>query len=376
MAGSTEEAEALVIDNGTSLIKAGFANHDSPRVVFPSIIGRPKFPDIMVGMDRKDVYLGDEAQSKRGVLTLKHPIERGIVTDWDGMEKIWHHTFRDELRVAPENLPVLLTESPANPKINRERTMQVMFETFNVPASYIYNRGVLSLYASGRTTGCVLQSGDGVSFAVPVYEGYMVPHGVVRSELGGHDLTEYMIRLLRERGYSFTTTAEREIVRDIKEKTMYVSLDLDHDFKVADSSSRLDKSYEMPDGNVIVVGSERFQCPEALFNPGYIGKDGGLQECVFGAIKKCAMDTHKELFSNIVLAGGNTMFPGFGERLTKEVSVGSAMKVKVLAPPERKYSAWTGGSILASLSSFKELWISKAEYDETGCNIVHRKCIV
>lgn len=373
-----EEVTAVVIDNGSGMCKAGFAGDDAPRAVFPTVVGRPKMPGIMVGLDQKEVYVGEEAQTKRGVLKTEYPIDAGFIKNWDDMEKVWNHTIYNELRVSPEEHPILLTEAPLNPKKSRETMTQIMFEVFNVPCLYVQQQAVLALYSSGRTTGIVLDSGEGVSNTVPIYEGYAIPHAIQRINLAGRHITEYLRGLLKERGYNFTTPAELEIVRDIKERLCYVvHQNFDSVLKESAENASVEKTYDLPDQRSITVGNERFRCPEILFQPKHAGLEiEGVHKYAYDSIMKCDIDIRKDLFSNIILAGGTTLFEGIGERMWYEIHqlASSNNKIKVLAPPERKYSVWLGGSILAALSTFQTMWINKSEYDDSGPAIIHRKC--
>jgi actin beta/gamma 1 len=323
----------------------------------------------------REYYIGEEALNLRGVLRLVYPVEHGMILDWQAMEKIWHFTFYNDLRVNPAEHPILLTEPPLNPRKNREKMAEIMFETFNVPAMYVSMQAVLSLYASGRTTGLVVDSGDGVTHIVPIYEGFALTHAINRVDLGGRDITEYLRRLLRQRGYSLVSSAEREIVRDVKEKLCYVALEPEKEMKLAEKVAEMQKEYVLPDGEKIVIGAERFLAPEVFFNPGVIGMEATpLDESIVDSIRKCDVDLRRELYANIVLSGGSTMFPGLKERLEKEIKelTPEEVDVKIIAPPERQYSVWMGGSILSSLKTFQKLWITSKEYKEQGSSVIHR----
>jgi actin-related protein len=291
------------------------------------------------------------------------------------MERIWHFTFYTDLRIDPSEHPILLTEAPLNPRQNREKMAEIMFETFNVPGLYIATQAVLSLYASGRTTGCVIDIGDGVSHIVPIYEGFALSHAIQRIDLAGRDVTTYLQRMLRQNGYSFVSSAEKEIVRNIKEKLCYVAMDPEKEIMLSNKVAGMEKSYMLPDGETISIGLERFLAPECLFNPSVVGKElAPLDDVVVGAISDCDVDLRRDLFSNIVLSGGSTMFPGIKQRLIKEIKeqIPDSVDVKIIAPPERMYSVWIGGSILSSLKTFHGMWITRREYKEMGPQIIHR----
>ncbi|KAJ5068629.1 actin-10-related [Anaeramoeba ignava] len=370
-----KEIKTIVIDNGSGMIKAGFAGDDAPRTVFPSIIGRPRNSGDKIEKEEKEYYIGEEVQSKRDILSLNYPIEHGIIKDWDDMEKIWNYTFENELKVKSEEHPILITEVPLNPKQNREKITQIMFETYNVPAFYIANSAALSLYITERTTGIVIEIGDGVTSVASIYEGYVLPHTMKRVGFAGRDLTEYLMKLLKEKGYSFQTNTEREVVRDIKEKLGYIALDFDEEMKK--ESNLIEKEYKLPNGEVIKIGNERFKCSEPLFGISLLDfLYEGVHEMIYNSIMKCDKDIRNDLYGNIVLSGGSTMFPGIVERIKKEITslAPPNTEIKIIAPPERIYSAWIGGSLLPYENYSGNMWISKEEYKESGVSIVHRKC--
>merc|ERR1712159_116551 len=372
-----EEAEALVIGNGSGTIKAGIAGEDAPKVMFSTTVGYAKHKSTVVGMGERECYVGDQAIQKRGTLLLKNPIEKGMVVNWDDMERVWHHTFFNELRVNPSDDIgcVLLTEAPLNAKVNRETITQVMFESFNVPATFIAMQAVLALYASGRTTGVVVDSGDGVSHTGPIYEGYAMPHSIQRMDLAGADLTKYLVKILQEKEINLSTSAEMESARRMKEQLCKVAMDFDAEMTSFDENNF--KDFTLPDGHTIGIGDQLIRAPELLFNPKLDGLDQpGIHELIRECVTQCDMDVRKELYQSILLAGGTTLFQGFQNRLESEVQrfTPEQVRAKILAPNERMFSVWIGGSILGSLTTFRQMWIGAAEYHEHGAQVLHRKC--
>lgn len=369
----------VVIDNGTGFIKAGIAGEETPRAVFPAVVGRSKSMSAMLGNDPKQIYVGGDAVAKQGVLSLSYPLEYGIIDNWEDMTHVWDYLYHNQLRVPPELHPTMLTEPAHNPKGNRERMAEIFFEHFRVPSFYISIQANLTLSAAGMQTGLVLDAGDGVTHVIPIYEGYRIPHAVGRVNIAGRDLTNYLQKILMEIGCNFTaTSSERLVVQKIKEKMCYVAQDFKEEMALFEKSKEHHKEFELPDGNKVQLGDQLIRCPEILFDPMMIGKEYlSLPKLIAKSINDCDIHTRSDLYQAIILSGGTTMIKGLAERLTKELQnpdVGSK-KAKVIAPENRYYSVWIGGAVLTSLSSFSEMWISRADFEEQGPSVVHRKCL-
>jgi actin beta/gamma 1 len=240
-----------VFDLGSSMVKAGFAGDDAPRAVFPTIVGAPRRPAVMLNTSAKEHYVGDEAQYRRGCLALRYPIENGVVQDWEALEHVIHHTFYNELRVVPEQHPTVISEHPLSPKYNRERMCQIFIEMFNVPAYCAVPAPILATYGMGHSVGTCVDIGDGVLTVMPVQYGRVFKSTIRRVHLAGRDLTHYLTRMLHNRGFYLNRSSDFETVRDVKEKLCYVALHYEDDLQRSMQSLELDKQYELPDGQII-----------------------------------------------------------------------------------------------------------------------------
>lgn len=386
----------IVIDNGTGMIKAGYSGDSAPKAHFRSCIGYTKedAPAEILGMPQKPEYIGPP-ETIEGYIKLVYPLAHGMVEEWDDMQKIWDHTFNElESTVGEDDSAdntvegVFMTEAARNPKSSRERTTALMFEKYNLDKFYLGTQAVLALYASGRLTGVAVDIGAGVTHTVPIYEGYTMPHAIHRSNIAGKDLTAYLVRCLQYRGVYFTSSAETEIARRIKEDLCYVALDYDEEVDRYENGELAGKTYYMPDGQDVELKEIMCRVPEYLFNSMKLEnvENQQLHKLTWDTIMSCDMDVRKDLEGNITLSGGTTMIPGLAERLQKEVQALAPLnaQVRVVDPDERMFAVWIGGSILASLSTFEQNWMRKKSdphafppvtgYDEIGPRLVHVMC--
>ena len=379
--------EPLICDNGTGFIKVGRSSSNFPEFSVPSIIGKPhpnfaELVDRTINMD--SVFIGEEIETKRAALQLIHPMEEGIVKDWEVMEKVWAFTFNKFTQDRSKTC-VMMTEAPMNPLKNREIMAELMFEKFGFLGLDVQIQATLSLYAMGYITGLVIDSGDGVTHCIPVAEGRVNIHAIQRINIAGRHLTDYLIKLLLLRGYNFHTSSDFEIVREIKEKLCYVSANVLEERELAKNTTVLEEDYQLPDGSWIKVGSERFECGEVLFSPYLLGRDSeGLSEMVFKSINASPMDVRSQLYNGMLLSGGTTMLPGISTRIQRDLrrfhkdlrggSASSKIRIKVEDPPYRKYLVYIGAVTLANIykNNPENTWIYKFNWEEEGPRILHK----
>ncbi|XP_010539996.1 PREDICTED: actin-related protein 4 [Tarenaya hassleriana] len=436
-----DEVSAIVVDLGSHTCKAGYAGEDAPKAVFPSVVGAIDRMDIddatkansntedsknsAVDSDKgkggkRKLYVGSQALGfRRDHMEILSPIKDGIVADWDIVDNIWEHAFKDCLLIDPKEHPMLLAEPSSNTQQQREKAAELMFEEYKIPALFTAKNAVLTSFASGRATSLVVDCGGGSTTIAPVHDGYVLQKAVISSPIGGEFLTDCLLKSLESKGtkirprYSFkrkeirpgefqvvdvdlpdTTETyrlfcQRMIVSDIKESVCRVP---DTPYDDTSYSNIPMTSYELPDGQTLEIGADRFKIPDVMFNPflvqtipgmenytGMLPSIRGLPHMVIESINKCDVDIRRELYSSILLAGGTASMQQLKERLEKDLLEESpqSARVKVLASgntTERRFSVWIGGSILASLGSFQQMWFSKSEYEEHGASYIQRKC--
>lgn len=364
MESLTSSISSIVIDIGSGITKAGFSGEDGPRSVISSIVGKPKMPGIIVGMEQKEYYVGEEALSKLDIMNFHSPVVKGEITDWNKFETMLHYLFYSELKVVPEEISILITESPLNPKKNREKLAETLFETFNVQKLHIANSSMLSLYSYGISSGIVLDSGYGITSCVPVYEGYPLPHASAKINFGGENLSELLHTMLQNQ-MNLKSVKGKLAADRIKETHGYVCKNYDEEENNMLSESR-ELEYKLPDGSRLKLGSELYKFSESIFRP-IDDTYPNIIQLITDCTSKCDPDISDEVQSNICLAGGTTLMNGYAERLQHELVQKKGSSTFVLNySPERQYAAWIGGSIISSLNNFSYMWVTKQYYDDVG----------
>ena len=366
----------VVIDVGSGLVKAGFGGEDGPRSIFNTIVGTPKQVGLMVGMELKERYVGDDAISKYEIMNFSYPIQRGEVTDWDKFENLMHFLLYSEMKVVPEEVSILITESPRTSRENREKLTEILFETFNVKRLHIANSSMLGLFSYGKTSGLIVDSGFNITSTVPVYEGYPLSHASIRINIGGEDLSKNLLSMIQNNlDENYKDIKGRILADDIKEKLGYLLLNKDDDDDVKDVT------YELPDGKKIELSKELYKANEILFSPNEENeKEKGLlsiKNMVIDSINKCDNEIKNDIKENICLTGGTTLLKNFPEKLKNELSESSeGANFNLSAEQERLFSTWIGGSIVSSLDNFQFMWVNKKEHTDNGKNllVIDSKC--
>ncbi|KAA6384923.1 MAG: putative Actin [Streblomastix strix] len=389
--------DPVVLDLGSWTTKVGLASQSEPSTIFQSAVGVTRGQTEESQKDK--LFVGDDAYGNFETADIHRFIERGAVKDFNALEQVFNYIFDKKLNIGPFEHPFIITEPPLSALSNREQIAELLFEKYSVPSLTFQFQALLSLYAVGKTTGIALDIGEGVIQIVPLYDSSIDIHAINRVNLGGKDITDLLINQLDKRGLPFTTPIHRLIAEDIKSTMCRVSDDYQTELsnalalksskeeKKSEEENNQDKydgdynavEYEMPDGSKIEIIEEQIIGPELLFHPLSAGvEEMGIHQLLSDTIKRCAVDTRRDLLKNVVLSGGSSVFFGLKERLDKELTQSAAASIKVTIETQEDQDrqgilAWIGGAILATQESFEQMLIKRVEYDEEGVNIVHTR---
>ncbi|EFC48282.1 hypothetical protein NAEGRDRAFT_46504 [Naegleria gruberi] len=375
---SDSDRPVACVDMGSLNIRVGWAGDDSPQITTRSLIGYPKYKPAMFASGQKYSYIGDEAISKRGVLSYRPVMHHGENVDWDHMEMLWTYLFENELRVGMKDLSIVSADAVLGCHSRREKTAQILFENFNVREWYCGLAPVMALYGTATPSGLSVCIGDGVTQLIPIVGGSVVLESAKRINFGGRNITKYLNELVISRGYYFeNSSTEQDIIRDVKEKFSYTTMDYwSACQQVVQYGSKV-KEYLLPDGNVLSFGKELFQCNEAWFDPTLVQKEyPGIHQMIYNCVESMDIDNKREMYENIVLSGAATLTEGFCQRLQYEVQqlIPESVTCRVVAGNERHNNVWLGCSVLGSMTNYLYgMTMKSEEYDENGPSWVHRK---
>lgn len=362
----------IVVDIGANETKAGFAGEDTPHSVFPTLIGKIKSYDPAIDGMGKDFLVGADAKSSTDITGLHCPMKNGIFEGKDDFEKLFKHIFENELHLDAERHPIVLSEPINNPVSARQLYAEILFESFHCPSVYYGTTPQLAMYTSNKTTGVVLDIGESFAQVASIFEWTQIPQSLQRSPLGGASINRFIQNSLKGTSYHFQNQAGFEIARDIKEKHCFIA----RDFRLAEQQEEGKfVDYSLSPDYSIQIGAERYTCPELLFNPSLQNiQCDNIAQMVYESIMRCDTGLRSELFSNIVVCGGTTLFQGFADRLSIELKkLAPEENINFVFGPKREYSAWIGGSVLGSMALFHQMVVTLDEYRESGITAIQNR---
>ena len=369
----------IVIDIGSSEVKAGFSGEEKPKIIFKNYFGEPKYKKILKGANEQ--FIGEDCDKYYGLMKISYPVNHGIFQKEQDILTILNHLF-SKLGINSEikDHPFLITEPILNPYYNRENIAHTLLDNLGAPAIFFASQPILSLFSTAATSGTVLESGEGVTQSCVVYEGYSIPCSYERYNYGGKDVTLYLRDFLKKRGYHFYNSSEVKLFNEIKEKLCYIeNIKRNMNINYDDNNKEITKYY-LPDGSNIDIGDEKIKAPELLFNPELIGKEYlSFDDMVINSINKADIDLRNQSYENIWISGGNTSFKELNKRLVQEIKnkVDKNLKVNVLENEKIKpqHRCWVGGNVISILEIFKKMWVTRSEWNEKGSGIIHIKTI-